>query len=38
MDTLSDHLYSSMMENDQAWFITGYGSAIILVDLPIWDS
>lgn len=38
MDTLSDYLYEFMMEEDESWFIIANGNAILLIDLPIYDS
>lgn len=35
---LNDSVYEEIMEKDEIWYMWSTGNAVLMFDLPIWDS
>ena len=33
-----EKIYDGMIDNDEMWYVFPNGNAVIIMDLPIWDS
>lgn len=38
LQILDEKTYCEIFNQDEAWFMFSNGSAVLLLDLPIWDS